>query len=251
MALLRIALLVAVKALAVLFTPLSVSAAHAGEYTAIAWSADGKSWAWTRRESQKEANRVAVSLCNQDATLKDCKLTVTRAVVKAKGGNHVAIATSQVSLKHARAEAVDACRAPQCKPVDEFTQPGFIAVARTKNPDSDAHFFVAYGYRNSDKADEEAKNGCEKLAGEACRVWFSGSIPGNVDDAPTAAVKPTARKVAHTQNCRPTTPSVRCSSQCVNGDCVVTYENGCKMRVQVSPRFDSFSSQWTYPSPRC
>jgi len=25
----------------------------------------------------------------------------------------------------------------------------------------------------------------------------------------------------------------------------VEYENGCKIRVQVSPRFDPFTNQWT------
>ena len=52
-------------------------------------------------------------------------------------------------------------------------------------------------------------------------------------------------------NCRPRTQEVRCRSNCVNGDCVVEYENGCKIRVQVSPRFDPSTNQWTYPSPSC
>ena len=56
---------------------------------------------------------------------------------------------------------------------------------------------------------------------------------------------------ATSDNCRPRTAQIRCRSNCVNGNSVVEYENGCKIRVQVSPRFDPFSNQWTYPSPSC
>jgi hypothetical protein len=52
-------------------------------------------------------------------------------------------------------------------------------------------------------------------------------------------------------DCRPKTKQLSCQSSCTNGDCVVTYENGCKMRVEVSPRFDSFQNRWVYPSPSC
>lgn len=52
-------------------------------------------------------------------------------------------------------------------------------------------------------------------------------------------------------NCRPNTPTVRCQSNCANGDCIVTYENGCKMRVQIPAKFNPFNNQWEYPSPSC
>lgn len=52
-------------------------------------------------------------------------------------------------------------------------------------------------------------------------------------------------------DCRPRSNSLRCSSSCTNGDCIVTYENGCKMRVQVQPRFNGFTNTWEYPSPNC
>ncbi len=82
---------------------------------------------------------------------------------------------------------------------------------------------------------------------------------GKTTAAPTAqpvpkAQAPVASKpvpVANNGNCRPRTNQLSCSSQCYNGDCVVTYENGCKVRVQVSPKFDPFTSQWTYPAPSC
>ena len=37
----------------------------------------------------------------------------------------------------------------------------------------------------------------------------------------------------------------------VNGNCVVTYTNGCRMRVQVNPSFNAFNNQREYPSPSC
>jgi hypothetical protein len=51
--------------------------------------------------------------------------------------------------------------------------------------------------------------------------------------------------------CRPTGPIIRCNWKCNNGDCILTYENGCKVRVQVQPNFDSFSNSWVYPDPSC
>ena len=52
-------------------------------------------------------------------------------------------------------------------------------------------------------------------------------------------------------DCRPKTASLSCRSSCTNGNCVVTYTNGCSMRAQVSPKFNPLNSQWEYPSPSC
>jgi len=52
-------------------------------------------------------------------------------------------------------------------------------------------------------------------------------------------------------DCRPKTASLSCRSSCTNGNCVVAYTNGCRMRVQVSPKLNSFNNQWEYPSPSC
>ena len=53
------------------------------------------------------------------------------------------------------------------------------------------------------------------------------------------------------KNCIPTTAYKRCTSQCLNGSCVVTYENGCKINVQVSQEWNSMTNQWEFPSPQC
>jgi TPR repeat protein len=69
---------------------------------------------------------------------------------------------------------------------------------------------------------------------------------------PLAANSPsTAAPPKKTGNCRPTGPSIRCQSRCTNSDCIVTYENGCEVRVQVQPKFNPFNSQWEYPAPGC
>lgn len=66
----------------------------------------------------------------------------------------------------------------------------------------------------------------------------------------TAAPTKTAK--ANTgRDCRPRTSSLRCQSNCVNGNCVVTYENGCKINIQVNSKYNAFTNQWEYPSPGC
>jgi hypothetical protein len=66
---------------------------------------------------------------------------------------------------------------------------------------------------------------------------------------------PKANKVASTVqpsgNCRPRTATVRCQSRCTNGDCVVTYENGCKLRMQVGSHYNVLENRWEYDSPNC
>lgn len=57
--------------------------------------------------------------------------------------------------------------------------------------------------------------------------------------------------VANNSSCRPNTTNIRCRSNCVNGNCVVTYENGCKMTVQVQPKLNPFTNQFEFPSPSC
>jgi len=66
-----------------------------------------------------------------------------------------------------------------------------------------------------------------------------------------ASSRPQRQRVSSDGSCRPRTQTIRCRSNCYNGDCVIEYENGCKVRVQVQPKFDSFQNQWTYPSPSC
>jgi len=88
--------------------------------------------------------------------------------------------------------------------------------------------------------------------------WKVGTPLPTTSKTGKDTVKPVAAKEAPaakppklTGNCRPTGPSIRCQSRCTNGNCIVTYENGCEIRVQVQPKFNPFNSQWEYPSPGC
>ncbi len=80
--------------------------------------------------------------------------------------------------------------------------------------------------------------------------WKVGTpFPTRSETGGESAAKSTS--ATEQKSCRPNTQSIRCSSQCYNGNCVVSYENGCKIRVQVQAKYDPFTSQWEYPSPSC
>jgi hypothetical protein len=221
------------------------------DYASIAWSADGKSWGWALRESQALANRVALEGCNDGAAAQnDCRVTLHKAVARAQGKTRVGMSASKKGVDDARKSALAACGDPDCRIVEVITSPGFVAYARTKNGESDAHFYVTYAFSSSDEADKRAVAGCEKNAGEPCQLSWSGAIGGRMETAAPAA-RPVAPEPVAQGSCRPRSGSIRCSSQCVNGNCVITYENGCRLRVQVSPTFDAFSNSWKYPAPSC
>lgn len=237
-----------VFAACVLFTALPAAA----DYASIAWSADGNHWGWSRKSTQKLADEAARRGCNESAPLKDCKVSTIKALVSAGGGARASYGTSKVSLKEARSEALRQCAVKECKVIDEITDPGFIAVARTQNDDSPGYFVIVYAQTNSDLADKDAVASCEKRAKEPCRVAFSGAIPGKIaGTSPAPPPAPAPGVTANAPSCRPTTATVRCTSQCTNGDCRITYENGCQIRVQMQPEYDPFSNQWKYPPPSC
>lgn len=50
-------------------------------------------------------------------------------------------------------------------------------------------------------------------------------------------------------NCNAISNTLTCEARCVHGKCSVTFENGCKKFVEVAPKFNSFKSEWEYPSP--
>lgn len=243
--------------MAALIMPLALSATSSfawAEASAIAYG-NGNSWGWATRATQQEANRVALQGCNESLfkngdSEKGCTLDTTKALARAEGGRAIGFGRSSISLADAKRNALESCGNAECKVVFGLTKPGFYSLFKSeKDANGDSDFYLAYQYSDSDKADRDAKQGCMKLTGQNCSLSWSGAIAGvySVDSAPT----PRISRVSAEKNCRPNTPSIRCSSQCTNGNCIVTYENGCKARIQVQPRYDGFTNQWTYPSPSC
>ena len=125
----------------------------------------------------------------------------------------------------------------KCKFLGSADGPAYLAIFFTK----DGKNFGVESHANRQEAINEAYANCSKH-GEclktAASVRFDEGQPQKI-------------AVASGKNCRPRTRIISCRSKCINGDCIIEYENGCKIGVQVSPRFDSFSNQWTYSSPPC
>jgi hypothetical protein len=154
------------------------------------------------------------------------------------------------SQKEADAAALEGCRtearssgigksASKCKVITRAKGPGYGAVVCGDNGCA-----WGTGHESAQVAVDSAYSSCA----ESYKSCQSENIPYWEDFAGFAR-KPSAK--VGDGYCRPRSTHLRCQSTCTNGDCIVSYENGCKMRVQVSPRFDSFQNQWTYPSPQC
>lgn len=226
----------------------SLSASALAQYTAIAF-AENNAYGWANKDSQQAANKAALAACAKYAQGATCKLDSTVAIARAQGAETFGYGRSSKSVADAKRVALESCGKPDCKIAWTETDPGFYALARTKEADDGSNrFHFQYREHSSDQVDKIALERCANQAGRECKIIWSGSIAGNVDAAVAASNK---SKAVNSQSCRPNTPTVRCSSQCVNGNCTVTYENGCKLNVQVQPVFDPLSNQWKYPAPTC
>lgn len=130
--------------------------------------------------------------------------------------------------------------AKKCRVVTRGKGPGYGAVAC-----GDEGCAWTTGYADQQEAVDVAHDRCTDIS-KNCQ---SDGISNWEDFA--GFRKDTPEKVGANQNCRPHTTRVACRSSCVNGDCIVTYQNGCKMHVTVQPNFNSFTNQWEYPAPSC
>jgi hypothetical protein len=220
--------------------------ASRAEFASIAYGSKD-AWGWAVRETRKEADAKALALCNEDSK-SSCQLAVDKALVKAEGKEKVGYGRSVESVAKARDEALKSCGEPSCQVTKVWADAGFYSVAKPK--ESGGTFYVVYGGVNSGEVDKEALSHCEEQNGTTCLVVWSRAIEGKLAK-PAHVPQPAPVGALATGDCRPNTREVRCSSRCTNGSCVVSYENGCKIHVQVAPVFDSFSNQWTYPSPNC
>lgn len=215
---------------------------------AMAAGSDG-SWGWASRDSQKVANSEALRLCNEHAAKKDCKLFSFQAVVRAEGGGRTSYSIDREGIAETKKSALKGCGNKACKVNLVVTDPGFFSLAGTqKQEDGSGVYHLAYGFDDSDAADKRAIERCQEQSARECHLVFYGVIPGRIDKP---APKPALVRQPSENSCRPNTRTISCTSQCHNGDCTVTYENGCQIRVQVQPRFDGFQNQWVYPAPSC
>lgn len=163
--------------------------------------------------------------------------------------DHYSIRYNSNSIAEAKKLALQSCNqhmkreglAGKCKVADTGKERGYLAVTFG---DHGAGWGTG---SSSQEAVDNAYQGCVNKNIKNCQgndieyVLETVGLGSNL--RPAAA--PTGG------SCRPTTSHVTCTSQCTNGSCVVTYPNGCKMRVQVQPQFNSFNNQWTYPAPSC
>lgn len=160
-------------------------------------------------------------------------------------------ANNYTSQKEADVAAIEGCRvearkngigniASKCKVVTRAKGPGYGSIVCGDNGCG-----WVTGYESSQDAVNGAYDQCSKsyknCQEKDIQSWedFAGFAAPKTATAPTSA------------DCRPRTQALRCTSSCTNGNCVVSYENGCKMRVQISPRFDGLQNQWVYPAPSC
>ncbi|WP_374580275.1 hypothetical protein [Pseudoduganella sp.] len=161
-------------------------------------------------------------------------------------------ASNYATQKEADKEALRGCRedaqksgigklARQCKIVTRAKMPGYGALVCGDNGCS-----WSTGYDSRQAAVDSAYAACAKSYTNCpennIQNWedFAGFGKKAADvSAPAGA------------DCRPRTSVVNCRSACTNGNCLIQYENGCKIRVQVQGRFNPFNNQWEYPAPQC
>lgn len=217
------------------------------QHASIAYSSD-KAWGWANATTQAEARRLALEQCEKSSKTKDCKIDEVKAVARAESAGRTGYAKSKISLRDAQKTALNSCADKDCKITFKLTSPGFFALAKSEsNIDGNAIYHLAHQFYNSDEADKKAIERCQEESNSKCFIVWSSAIPGKMNSSKGAAV--TTKN--DPENCRPTKQPITCSSHCINGLCTVSYENGCKIKVQVAPKFDPFTNTWKYPSPSC
>lgn len=219
-------------------------ASHA-EHAAVAY-AEGGGWGWGVKSNPKDAEIAALKACREFNPGKKCAVEYVSAISRAEGDGRIGFDTSSKSKIHAEKKALEHCADPSCKVVWTKATPGFYAVYASISEGEVVEYYLQHGSQTGSLALEEGKKFCEKQSELLCEVKAFGAIKGNFALAKTPVP---AKPQPVLKSCRPNTPTIRCSSQCYNGDCTITYENGCKMRVQIRPQFNGAS--WVYGSPSC
>lgn len=224
---------------------LSGMAANA-EHAAVAYLDDGSWGGWAARATKQQAEAAALKGCREVNPSDKCAIQYGVAISRAESQSRMGLSASTNSKAESVKQAVANCGEADCKPVWTKSVPGFYAIFLAGKNGEPVEYYLQHGADTGNWALEEGKRNCEKANKVACEPIAFGAIKGNFTAAQAAAP---SRPQASAPSCRPKTTHLRCSSQCFNGDCTVTYENGCKMRVQVQPQFNG--SSWVYPAPSC
>lgn len=216
------------------------------DHGAVAY-VDGGAWGgWSVKSTRKDAEASALEGCREANPGRKCAVAYGVAISRADSPKKLGVNTSTKSKADAEKNALESCGAPDCKITWTKTTPGFFAMFASMSDGEVTDSYLQHGADTGSWAIEEGKRNCERSKNLSCELIAFGAIKGNFNaaKAPVASSPRAAPK-----SCRPNTPTIRCSSQCYNGGCTVSYENGCKMRVQVQPQFNG--STWVYPAPSC
>lgn len=204
--------------------------------TGIRWAAfasnqEGSSFLNFNSDTKEKATEGAIRGCEERASTKGkCKVhsdmvTGSRAwFAFAENSTDRGIGFSVLSEQDAKQRAMDFCQKGSdggpCKITETYQNKGL-----TLAPPAFAKLKARIEREESQRNSAAQKQVQKKIA----------AAPAPSDDG----------------SCRPRGNTLRCSSQCTNGNCLVTYENGCKIRVQVQPTFNSLNNRWDYPAPSC
>lgn len=158
-----------------------------------------------------------------------------------------AISAGNKTQKEARNKAKSSCENYTKKSCNNIrtlnTLESYVAVAQSKT------WIEVATAQTMDIAVNDSLNRCASHTdkNDVCNIVWKGI--NRELKTPKRIISPASAK--NNKSCRPNTNPIRCHSNCINGDCVVTYENGCKIQIQVSPKYDPFENRWKYPTPQC
>lgn len=185
------------------------------------------------------------------ATLALPNASAFTAVAAIEGKGYYYAAWNYVTQAQADHEAIRGCRqdaqkdglsasiAKRCRVLTRAKGPGYGAFVC-----GDGGCAWTTGYGDRQEAIDAAYEHCSRSYAD-CQTTGISSWLDNTGFAASPARTSTGA------SCIPDTTVRQCRSSCTNGNCLVEYTNGCKVRVQVAPQFDPFTNQWTYPSPPC
>lgn len=143
--------------------------AQTGGY-AMTEDKEGKTWA-ANAPTQKEANELAVKICQKESKAQGCRIINKVAMAAARGKTRIGTAASESSLVDAKASALKRCNADDCEFYAEDTTPGFYAMAAAKNEQGGFDYIhLARSYATYRLAVDNAKKKCEEGAGRKCEV---------------------------------------------------------------------------------